>query len=172
MMNCEKIQILLPEFARDELASVLTGQVETHLMQCQACRLEFEGELELMVGLGGLPMVACPEQVTTAIFDEIDQEKQQARWSKPWLLGTSTLVAASLALFLLFPQSPVPVSESDYTRAEIRNATRDAHYALAKVAAVINHNESNAFEQVFGQEIPDAVGGSLRLLTKNLQGEV
>jgi len=87
-------------------------------------------------------------------------------------VGASGLVAAGLALVLLAPFSNHPGSSDSYSSNEIQSATIEAQWALAKVVSVINKNEKNAFDQVFGQEIHGAVGGSLRLLTKNLQGEV
>ncbi len=88
------------------------------------------------------------------------------------------MVAAGLALILLLPQDkPKTTPEfqatpKTYSSLEIQSATSKARLAQAKVASVINRNEASVFEQVFGEEIPGAVGGSLLQLTKSLQGEV
>jgi len=173
MMNCEHIQTLLPEFARGNLAAEEQDLTANHLKQCPGCRLEFETELEFMVALGGLPLVECPTEVTDGILLQIQQDEKQIRKERRnWMFGASTLVAAGLALILLLPSAdPVPPTET-FSSSEINQATKEAQWALAKVVTVINRNENNAFEQVFGQEIPGAVGGSLRHITKNLQGEV
>lgn len=173
MKNCEHIQAMLPEFPKGCLQASDQELVENHLDQCPACQLEFQTELELMAGLGGLPHFQCPQQVTDDILLQIDFEQKQSHTkNRSWLLGTSTLVAAGLALVLLLPSGDKTISPEPYSTAEIQMASQEARWALAKVVTVINHNENNAFKQVFGQEINGAVGGSLRHITKNLQGEV
>jgi anti-sigma factor RsiW len=174
MFDCEKTQPLLSEFANAELSTPLLKQVERHLQVCAACRQDFATEMDILVNLGDLPLIKCPDQVTDNILARIEYEARPPRIShrRFWLLGTSSLAAAALALMILAPWSETTNSNDSYTNQEIRSATAEAQYALAKVAAVINQNEKSAFEQVFGQEIPGAVGGSLRHLTKNLQGEV
>ena len=172
-MNCEKIQTQLAEYASGNLPDTLQGIIEEHLLDCQHCQLEFEAELEMHFNLGSLPLVQCPQQVTNNILDEIEEEERRHRNSgRFWLMGATTLVAAGLALILLMPTSNPVCPGPSYSQTEIRTATQEAQWALAKVATVINHHESTAFEQVFGQDIPGAVGGSLRKITKNLQGEV
>ena len=173
MMNCENIQDLLPEFAQRDLPDALLGEIAEHLKGCKSCAQEFETELDFLVNLSGLPLVECPAHVTTGILGQIEAEENQSRVKTTnWLLGASTLMAAGLALVLLLPTTNPTPSPDNFSQTEIREATHQAHYALAKVATVINRNESNAFEQVFSKEIAGAVGGSLRHITKNLQGEV
>lgn len=172
-MNCEKTLALFPEIGRGNLPPAEWEQISKHLDHCSECRKEFETELELLVGLGSLPLVECPRKVTDEILLQIE-EMESNNSGKPhrWLLGATSLVAAGLALILLWPSAdPVP-AEDVYSSLEINKAALEAQWVLAKVVTVINRNETNAFEQVFGQEIPGAVGGSLRHITKNLQGEV
>ncbi len=179
MLNCTKIQGLLSQYASGELVNPIREQVGDHLLQCTTCRQELDTELELLETLGSLPLVACPDMVTETILEIIEnEERQHNSTSRYWWLSASTLVAAGLALILLLPQDQIKTTpglqsnQKTYSSLEIQSATSEARLALAKVASVINRNEKNAFEQVFGEEIPDAVGGSLLLITKSLQGEV
>ncbi len=179
MLNCTKIQTLLSQYATEELVNPLRDQVTAHLQQCPACKQESETELALLDTLGSLPLVSCPDQVTQNILDLVEtEEKRQYSPNNFWWLGAATLVAAGLALILLLPQNQLGTpprledTTETYTSLEIQSANYEARLALAKVASVINRNEKNAFEQVFGQEIPGAVGGSLLQITKSLQGEV
>ncbi len=172
-MKCEKVHTLLPEYAKGSLPPSLQGVLDEHLQQCQSCQKDFVVEMEMMVNLGSLPLVPCPDHVTNDILEEIEiAERLQKSSGRYWLWGASTLVAAALALIILMPSSHNSPSTEPFSTAEIRVAAREASFALAKVATVINHNENQAFEQVLGREIPDAVGESLRRITKNLQGEV
>ena len=179
MLNCTKIQGLLSQYASGELAIPVGEQVGDHLLQCTTCQQELDTELELLGALGSLPLVTCPEMVTENILEVIENEEMQHNsTSRYWWLSASSLVAAGLALILLLPQDQLKTTpgvqdtQNTYSSLEIQSATSEARLVLAKVASVINRNEKNAFEQVFGEEIPDAVGGSLLLITKSLQGEV
>ncbi len=173
MIRCQKAQALLQKFATGDLPTAAQVLVEAHLEQCESCRLEFETEMELLVNLGELPLVPCPQPITNNILTRIEiVERRQNTAGNHWLLATSTLVAAGLALVLLLPGTTPTTPPETYSHREIITATKEAQWALAKVATVINRNEKNAFEQVFRKEIPGAVGGSLHRITKNLQGEV
>jgi len=179
MLNCGKIQNLLSQYANAELITPLRAQVDEHLRQCSACRQELDTEMELLTTLGNLPLVSCPEFVSENILEAIEMDEKRQNSNRVfWPLGAATLVAAGLALILLLPQDQSKTNPGfldngrTFTNEEIQTATSDARLALAKVASVINRNETSAFEQVFGEEIPGAVGGSLLLITKNLQGEV
>ena len=179
MLNCQKIHSLISQYATGELVDSVREEVGEHLQQCNDCRQELDTELELLTSLGNLPLVPCPDQVTENILEVIqNEEDRQSSNSQNWVWGISTLMAAVLALIILLPQSELGSnaenqnSNQTYTTLEIQSATSEARLALAKVASVINRNENNAFKQVFGQEIPGAVGGSLLHITKNLQGEV
>jgi len=173
MMNCEKINGLLPEFVAGELPEETATMIDLHLADCPQCRQEFETELDLMVNLSGLPVVKCPDHVTAGILEEIENDEKKTQVpDRFWMLKTSTLVAAALALFLLMPGTRPTPSADQYSQVEISAATEQARYALAKVATVINRNENDAFEHVFSREIRGAVGESLLHITRNLQGEV
>lgn len=172
MMNCRIFQTQLPDFVSGDAPSEMMDLLEQHLITCDSCRQEFETELECRFNLGNLPLVKCPQRVTTNILEHIgNEERDQKAGFRPWIWTASSLVAAGLALALLMPGTHEAPSTT-YSNAEIHTATKEAQWALAKVATVINRSESNAFEQVFSQEISGAVGVSLIRITKNLQGEV
>ncbi len=174
MFDCKKTLHLLPEYTQQDLNPLERKCVENHLALCPSCREEYATEQLIIESLGDLPLLKCPDLVTKNILVQIETqaETQDRENVRPWFWDASSLVAAGLALVffahLFFPA----ISSDSYSRQEIQSATVEAQWALAKVAAVIDRQQKSSFEQVFGQEIPTAVGGSLRLLTKNLQGDV
>ncbi len=56
MMDCQKIELLLMEYAAGELDAVICADIELHLENCRPCCQELEREKILAETLGGLPV--------------------------------------------------------------------------------------------------------------------
>ncbi|MCP4293130.1 MAG: hypothetical protein GY780_14995 [bacterium] len=174
MRNCQHINPLIAPYAAGELSACERDEIALHLQTCPSCLEEFSMEMELLSVLGELPTMTCPASVSRNIMQSIDDDDQRTRDGKFWWLPASALVAAALALVLLLPEATIQPEispASPYSNGEISVATDEAKYALGQVFRVIKQNQTHALENVLIREIPDAVGESLLLLTKNLQGE-
>ena len=102
MMNCEKVQIHIAQFAAGDLPAAVRDQVLVHLDTCQECQQELALEFELCQQMADLPLIPCPDHVTRDILEEIenDDRRNSSGNQRFWWIGASGLVAAALAVSL------------------------------------------------------------------------
>lgn len=96
------VQALLPWYARGQLDADETGQVQRHLLQCQACRNELAAEqpIQTLLGVAAVPSAMGDVEAGLARMHALMQPSRPAptapRWM-PWALG---LQGAAVALLL------------------------------------------------------------------------
>lgn len=181
MAPCHEIEILLTEFAAGELLPAEQAQVTRHLVGCRPCREEAARETQLRSMLGALPSVPCPERLTAAIRQQTVDVAVPVPGPLAWLSPSVRmgLVAAALMIAILAPglfrPSPdgqvAPATESAWSQQDIAAARKDMLYTLGLTAEVLNRSSRNSMADVFGDRIPQAINGSLKLKPLNPGGK-
>ena len=160
---CHEIQLQLTEYAGGDLLPAEAAEVARHLDGCPACRRELALENSLRTTLGSLPRVTCPEGVGRA--DEEPTSHPIRRWTR-WPVGAGLVAAASLAALLiggLIDRSVDPDPAAPWSAREIAAAREDMLYTLALTAEVLERTQREAVVDVFGDRLPGALNGSLKL---------
>ena len=156
--SCQDIQLLLTEFADDELAAAEAEAVASHVARCGDCLTVLNQEMTLRQTLGSLPVQAGP---TIPVPAPVSRGRHR-RW-QPVLGG---LVAAALALAVLIPDpapdAPGPLADGAYTTAQVAQARRDVRTSLILAARILEKTERHTVVDVFGRQLPRAVSGSIR----------
>jgi anti-sigma factor RsiW len=154
-LACERARDRIDPYLEDELPRREAAEVESHLAGCADCRAELAIARRLREALRtGLPMLACPPEVTARVLAIAREEAAAPRRWRSWL-GTGTLrpalaAAALLALLLAAPllyravvQAPAEApqlaageGEPVYSAAEIARAEEEARLVLGFVAAI------------------------------------
>jgi anti-sigma factor RsiW len=173
MRDCDFCEIHLTAYAAGELGATDCDVLEAHLADCADCRAELAREEELRGLLHGLPAATCPDRVARSLQDRLALDHDGATvgtgFRRRLRAGVAGLVAAALAGLLLVPvlrHDPVPVpaaGDATYTAAEIARARREVVAVLALTADVLARSRERTMTDVFGDRLPDAVSGSLRL---------
>jgi predicted anti-sigma-YlaC factor YlaD len=118
---CEDLDHLLPLHATGALEPADAVRVEAHLGECAACRLELEGDREVL-SLAKLPPVTAAERraITMAPRRALAQfsgaETRRVRWAR---VSAAIAVAAAAVVAILTPvllqRSPeVPVAVAEW----------------------------------------------------------
>jgi len=160
MMNtCRQIRLELAAYDSDELDAAGTAAVERHLDGCRACRTELRYEREIRASLGALPTAACPPGVGDFVPSAPPRRVARKRvWS--WsLAAAAALVAAVLGGLATRAPSPQP----NWTDAELAAARQEMIFTLSLTADAIDRGRRAAVVEVFGERLPRAVTGSLKL---------
>jgi anti-sigma factor RsiW len=166
MMNtCERIRLQLTDFAAGDLAAPEAAAVARHLDGCPACREEMEAERSLREILGSLPTVRSPGGIGDFVPARRVPRPDRARWR--W--GAGFAAAAGLAAILVggfLDRAP----QNRWTEAELAAARHDVITTLGLAAEAIERGQRTAVVETFGQRLPRAVTGSLKLKSPE-QGE-
>jgi anti-sigma factor RsiW len=158
MSPCEQIRLQLTEYAAGDLSPPAAAVVARHVDACPACRRELELERSLRATLGSLPVAACPAGIGGFTPAAAGPSRRRTRW--PW--GVGIAAAAGLAAVLVggfLDRGPAP----EFTAAEIAAARQDVAYTLGLAARVLERSQREAVVDVFGDTLPRAVTGSLKL---------
>ena len=157
MSLCDEIRLQLTEYAAGDLPAREAAAVAHHLDGCPACREELEVEKTLRGTLGSLPVADCPPGIGD--FTPLSAPRRRpSRW--PW--GAGFVAAAGLAAILVggfLGHGPAP----EFTAAEKAAARHDVIYALELTADVLERTQRTTVKDVFGERLPRAVTGSLKL---------
>ena len=150
---CTDMEILLAEFAGDDLDAATAERVAVHVAGCDDCRAELNRELVLRRALGSLsvqegPAIAVPASRTRRAY--------RRRW---WSLAGG-LAAAALAAAIFLPSGPgnEPTTPTINDVAAVR---RDACASLALAARILERSERHTVVDVFGRQLPAAIRGTL-----------
>jgi hypothetical protein len=163
---CPEIQLLLTEFAADELDPAAAEQVAAHVARCADCRQDLADEMVLRRSLATLPVQVGPAVVRPTA----PRARRRAGW-RPVLGG---LVAAALAIAVLLPDhapnAPQGPSLGPYTPAQVAQARMDVRTSLALTARILEKTERHTVVDVFGRQLPQAVSGPLRSAAATPEG--
>lgn len=91
--RCREIRERLPDFLRDRLGVVATGEVQGHLLACQACS-EAYGHLIMEQVAGGTEPLPAPPFVPPAALYEEYLRNQSGRFGVLWTLVRESLRSA------------------------------------------------------------------------------
>ncbi|MGM9484477.1 zf-HC2 domain-containing protein [Roseateles sp. NT4] len=106
------VQALLPWYARGQLGEDETGQVQRHLLHCQACRNELAAEqpMQTLLSVAGTPDAGGDVEAGLARMHALmDPPKSKGkaaslpRWM-PWALGLQGAAVALLLVLVLMPR--------------------------------------------------------------------
>jgi len=163
---CHDIELLLTDFAADDLAPGAAADVAAHVARCDACRTELDREMILRDVLGGLPVQAGP-----AVPLPASPVRSGGRRWQPLVGG---MIAAALALAVLIPDpapdAPGPLTGGIYTPAEVAQARVDVRTSLILAARILERTERHTVVDVFGRQLPQAISGSLRTDSASPEG--
>ncbi len=162
---CSDIELLLAEFAADELDDLDAARVAGHVAICDACRAELGRESALRRTLAGLPVHRGPDvHLPTAT-----PTGSPARRLRTWLPVAGGLIAAAVVLAMLIPgdRSPLPDAPGATAGAPdaapaVADIRRDARTSLILAARILERSERHTVADVFGRHLPHAISGSLR----------
>jgi anti-sigma factor RsiW len=107
------VQALLPWYARGQLGDEETGQVQRHLLQCQACRNELAAERPMQTLLNvadALPQGGDVEAGLAKLRAQLQPPAAAARAPRwmPWALGLQGAAVAMLLGLWLQARDDVP----------------------------------------------------------------
>ncbi len=141
------------------MGAAAAGEVARHLDGCRSCRAELAREQELRATLGSLPTVACPSGIGDFVPARAARRPARGRiWG--WSLAAAAGVAAVM-LGVLYPRDQEP--RRTWTEAELAEARHDMITTLSLTADAIDRGRRAAVVEVFGERLPRAVTGSLKL---------
>lgn len=173
--DCDACGPELGAYLLGETTGEARREVEAHLAGCASCRDELERERALRAGLGGLPLAACPEAVSARILAVVAGERAAAqrrhrRWGGAGV--AAGLLAATLAAVLfLRPGAPLRARSGDtYSPEQVATARSELIETLTMTARMLDHAGRRTLVDVFNDELPSAVEGSLRPLDDPTRG--
>lgn len=159
--HCTEIELLITQFAADELPADQAADVAGHVAVCEPCRDELNLEITLRRSLAALPVVAAPAMATPLPGSATAGKGR--RVFRGQLVGG--LLAAVLALAVLMPDLdndlPDRMIASPYTPAQVSQARVDLRTSLTMALDIITKTERHTMADVFGRQLPRAVSGSL-----------
>jgi len=173
MHRCREIEIELAAYAGGELDSAEREQVRDHLDGCVGCRAELARENTLRETLGGMPAASAPMNLDNRIRSAIRTAgaESHSRWYRHRLAAAITVAAASLALALILPnvgQDSTP--HQTWTDMEIATAREEVMFTLGLTAQILDRTQANAIIEVFGNQLPNSVNESLKLIKPATSG--
>ncbi|MBU8871533.1 MAG: zf-HC2 domain-containing protein [Gemmatimonadales bacterium] len=191
--RCNEVQLLLVEYSAGDLPSDQTRIVESHLKSCSECQEELRRELRLRGLLSSLPTLTLPLPGSRSEHDLPLRGAWRRTFLGRWILPAAGVAAVLLAVFFApnFPsgdfldlkhqsssgshpgQSLVqePENISDWTRAELDTAQKEAIFSLTLTARILLESERTAVHQAFGKKLPHVISGSLRKIMNTNQGD-
>lgn len=173
-LNCPDVELLLAEFAAQELQASQAEAVSRHLDRCPACRAELAREQELSLVVESLPLVPWPDRVArTQSGANLDIPVKRRILRTLWPAAAPLAAAAVLVLVLLPGNGSDLIIDSDghaWQRTELESARADLKWTLNLTANAIDRTERNAMAEVFGRKLPQTLTGSLRNVLTNVQG--
>ena len=174
MMNrCREIEIELAAYAAGELGPVELGQVRDHLDGCSGCRGELARENTLRETLGGMPAASAPMNLDSRIRSAIRTSgaESHSRWYRHRLAAAITVAAASLALALILPNMDRDSTpHQTWSDMEIAAAREEVMFTLGITTQVLDRTQKNAIIEVFGNQLPNSVNESLKLIKPATSG--
>jgi anti-sigma factor RsiW len=173
--DCDACGPELGAYLLGESSGEARREVEAHLAACPACRDELERERALRAGLAGLPTVACPDRVTARILAVVATERAATRRRDRRLRSVGLaggLLAATLAavLFLRPGAALRGASAEHYTPEQVATARHELIQTLTLTARVLDQAGRSTLVDVFSDQLPSAVEGSLRPLDDPTRG--
>ncbi len=182
--DCDACGPELGSYLLGDVAAAVRREINTHLAACPACRNELERERELRAGLASLPLATCPDDVSARVLAVVGRESVAARRGARRWLGAGAaagLLAATLAAVLLLRpgslmRTPsagpavIAAAGGHYTTEQVATARRELIQTLTMTARVLNQAGRSTFVDVFNDQLPSAVEGSLRPLDDPTRG--
>jgi anti-sigma factor RsiW len=173
--DCDACGPELGAYLLGESSDEARREVDAHLAACTACRDELERERALRTALGDLPTATCPGAVTARILAVVDAEYAATRRRNRRLRGVGLaggLLAATLAavLFLRPGAALRGASAEHYTPEQVATARHELIQTLTLTARVLDQAGRSTLVDVFNDQLPSAVEGSLRPLDDPTRG--
>lgn len=121
-MNCSQIRDLLPDYSVKILSGREMREVETHLTQCEGCRLELKAQDDAIALVERFGAINPPPGLFNAVRNRIESgqlERERPAWwaflfTRPARAGAMGLAVAAVAAGLFLPVgSPAPTVRLD-----------------------------------------------------------
>ncbi len=101
-MNCERFREKLLAFVRGELSDEERQEMEKHLHECPACRVEYEEELRIEKILKSVKRVSPPPELRFEILRSIAKKEAQKRRIRSILRLAPAIAAIVLILLTVY----------------------------------------------------------------------
>jgi len=187
--RCQDIRQHLEEHLDRDPAAAATGDLAAHLSECPDCRLEIAQEIALRSSFASLPRVACPSPLA-ARLDSVPEETRakeaaipvrsqpaERRWwsrlSFPVWQPAALAAAAAIVLILVATTIDRPgteLADQQFTQTEIQTARQQAESTLLYALGIIHRSEKEVIGGILGEQLPQAIKGSLRKTWERTQG--
>ena len=160
-LDCFAAEPIIEPYLDDELSGSEIAALEKHLDRCESCRAELELARRIQTGLHELPPLACPPQVSRAVFEHADthpplMERFRRFWGDRHVLqgAFAMLLVAALGVAHWRATAPPvpPPPEVVYTEEEIAQAKAELEFALAYLG-----NIGQKAQKRFSSEVGDRV---------------
>ena len=157
-MLCEQARESIQDLIDDgktvmESVSGTAGALAAHLEVCSDCRV-FQKEMsKLHRGLTDLPELAFPAAALEEVWDQTVRKRAVAKFDWRWLAVAAAILVVVFA-GRLFDSQKVG---SEYSTAEVAQATVEARAALNLVRDALQRSEQAAVERVLGGEVTPAL---------------
>lgn len=176
--ECREIRSMFDRFLDEELPTGEESRLREHVEACEGCRIELQGEQEIVAELGSLPELQCPEHLLQGIREAVgdrdktivrfDRKKPAFRWR--WV---SMGLAAAVAAYILIGTPGMERGQDPrfaHSPETIRRAQSTAKWSLAYAAVMVKNTEMDAIESVFQEHIPSSLRKGLQTTTQSKTG--
>ncbi len=173
--DCEACGPELGAYLLGDLDDEARAGIAAHLDGCAACRAELARDRALRDALGGLPVAACPadvsDRILAAVADEQAAGRRRDRRRAGYGMAAGLLAATVAGLLLLRPGGPLRgPAAGDYSPEQVAAARREMIETLTLTARVLDRTGRHTIVDVFSDQLPSAVEGSLRPLDDPTRG--
>lgn len=151
MTRCDHVEVLLTQYASDELAPHERAMVNHHLEQCAHCRDELALALELAAVMAARPPAPCPDHVSRNIMAMVDADAPAARRPSASWWRAAVLAAAAVFLAVIIPRHLPDHDPSPTPDLAVAQARQDLIWTLAFTAEVVERSEMQTIANVWRQ---------------------
>lgn len=124
-MNCREISELISEYIDGQLGDIPRREFESHIEACESCAAEVASTKQMLSSLGSLSSQRCPVDMWQRVRAEVRTVPPRStpwwRWIlRPAVAAPAFALAASLAVFLVWPSADIPQASDKKFAPEYR----------------------------------------------------
>jgi len=102
-MNCKQFQNILEDYIDNNLTTIQSSQVQSHLTECEQCQKSYTEANDFQSLLKNLPIAPARQGYEKRVLSFLEEKPAKQIQRHSWLyLGFSGAIAASFSLWLIF----------------------------------------------------------------------